>query len=446
MTTLQEYLDNKYPTQAEKEQVKEVSIASTFIPTFTEHGSWFAKDVYGEIKGGKLNLSKYSNLELIKIENSALKSSLTELILGKKINLKEVDLQCSEFVSLNFSECPSLEKIWLQNCQITSIDFLNTLPNPEKLKELRVSDNKIQSTDIAFFSYFKNLRTLKLGTTRNNLENKKLNQFYGSFKSWKDLGKLEDICIEATDVDSGLEYLPFSLAKSTSQEKEEITEGYAKIECSPYNTNAKCKSIQDELRPFDYDLEAWQLAHPESMLKSRPEYFTNPETKEQWITALENKISKNKETLNYIIQNEFEKAKKIERLKNKIQNLDQTKKEMVDKATQTDFTDKQTEENQELKKKLAKLEIQLAKINLEQQPTLIKNYLALIEDKERKIKEIEQERDRLIDTCGSNTHNINFIWNKKEKELEPLKQELQQLKSEWQSQQLTQQVYYPSKQ
>lgn len=78
----------------------------------------------------------------------------------------------------------------------------------------------------------------------------KHNQFYGSLKSYQNLTKLKGICIEATDVNEGLEYLPFSLAKATRGGK------YIKIECSSHDTNAKCSAIQNELRPFNYDLEA----------------------------------------------------------------------------------------------------------------------------------------------------------------------------------------------
>lgn len=91
-----------------------------------------------------------------------------------------------------------------------------------------------------------------------DLKGGKHNKFYGSFKSWKNLTKLETICIEATDVNEGLEHLPESLVLSTIREKERDKEkgGYYKIECSPHSTNAKCSQIQDQLRPFNYDLGA----------------------------------------------------------------------------------------------------------------------------------------------------------------------------------------------
>ncbi|CAG8507087.1 7575_t:CDS:1, partial [Ambispora gerdemannii] len=79
----------------------------------------------------------------------------------------------------------------------------------------------------------------------------KRNQFYGSLKSYQSLTKLKSICIEATDVNEGLEYLPESLVKETKGGGK-----YSSIECSPNDTNARCSQIQDQLRPFNYDLEA----------------------------------------------------------------------------------------------------------------------------------------------------------------------------------------------
>src|SRR5207237_1525629 len=109
-------------------------------------------------------------------------------------------------------------------------DFLNQLPNPEKLKRLVIYNNNIQPTDIEFFSKFINLRSLKIGEISTSRV--KYNRFYGSLKSYQNLTKLEMICIEATDVNYVLEYLPESLAKSTKEQAQadQNKGGYRKIE------------------------------------------------------------------------------------------------------------------------------------------------------------------------------------------------------------------------
>jgi len=135
----------------------------------------------------------------------------------------------------------------------TSVDFLNTLPNPEKLTKLNIKDNNIQPTDIEIFRKFTNLETLNIGTSEIALKVGKLNKFYGSLKSYQNLTKLEAICIESTDVDEGLEYLPRSLVELTSGRIEPLPYSFR---CLPHIPEAKVKAIRDQLRPFNYDLEA----------------------------------------------------------------------------------------------------------------------------------------------------------------------------------------------
>jgi hypothetical protein len=77
----------------------------------------------------------------------------------------------------------NLECFNLGDNKITSTDFLNTLPNPEKLKILMISCNNIQPTNISVFSRFINLKVLKIGVMDYALKQGKRNQFYGSFKS-----------------------------------------------------------------------------------------------------------------------------------------------------------------------------------------------------------------------------------------------------------------------
>ncbi|CAI2193892.1 6002_t:CDS:2 [Funneliformis geosporum] len=160
------------------------------------------------------------------------------------INFTNYDLDLREFkkltklycynnnlTSLDVNGCINLTILCCQNNNLTSVDFLNKLPNPEKLKELRIYSNNIQPTNIEVFSKFTNFE----------------NRNYG-----------EGICIEATDVNEGLEYLPSFLVKLTKYKarNDKIKGGYTLIECSPHDTNTKCVAIQNELRPFNYDVRA----------------------------------------------------------------------------------------------------------------------------------------------------------------------------------------------
>ncbi|CAG8741373.1 1531_t:CDS:2, partial [Racocetra persica] len=185
MTTLQEYLDQTYPTKQEKERVGVI--------------------YFTDISPKKREKIAENRIPEVRIDGSYLKTPLTKL------------------------------------------KFKN-LPNPELMKILNIYNNNIQPTDIEVFSKFVNLTCLKIGTEKEVFRNGKHNKFYGSLKSYKNLTKLERICIEATDVDSGLEHLPMSLAKSTAKRAIENEEGgYLFIECSPHD--ALLAAIKPEASP-----------------------------------------------------------------------------------------------------------------------------------------------------------------------------------------------------
>src|SRR5947209_3022376 len=107
-----------------------------------------------------------------------------DLDLREYRNLWILNLMGSNLTSINLSGCELLRTLRLENNQLTSADFLNTLPNPEKLTDLCIYNNNIQPTNISIFSKFVNLKTyLKIGTIKSDLEKGKHNKFYGSFKS-----------------------------------------------------------------------------------------------------------------------------------------------------------------------------------------------------------------------------------------------------------------------
>ena len=213
MTTLQEYLNEKYPTEEDKEKVKKINISAILARLMQK------QDFKPQNPEESLDLSEYKNLESL---------SLNECKITK----------------IEIGDLPNLTNLTLTHNYLTSVEFLNQLSNPKKLETLVIGSNNIQPTDIEVFSRFVNLKELKIGTTSIGLEKGKRNKFYGFFKSWKNLTKLTKICIEATDVNEGLEYLPSSLKK------------IYEVDCQSHNTNAKCSAIQNELRPFNYDLEA----------------------------------------------------------------------------------------------------------------------------------------------------------------------------------------------
>jgi len=285
MTTLQEYLNEKYTKEVlTSDCVASLSsqsnqdlygdlygdlIKNLISPDVTEETKRKIERVKKEVKeiniteinkeregqgitklleGDELDLSEYTGLEKVLINGSYLLFPLTKITLGNNSNLTELD--CS-------------------SNRLTSVDFLNQLTNPEKLTSLHISDNNIETTDIAVFSKFVSLEELRIGTTKKGLKKNKNNKFYGSLKAFENLSKLEDINIEATDIDSGLEYLPSWLAEITAvltgnehakkslNRAKEVLEIYEdEIACSSHDTKSKCSVIYNELKIFNFNLKA----------------------------------------------------------------------------------------------------------------------------------------------------------------------------------------------
>ncbi|RHZ35245.1 hypothetical protein [endosymbiont GvMRE of Glomus versiforme] len=402
MTTLQEWLDKKYPTKEERKKVEKVENNTThFRLTFydTEKYDKKKKEIEEEYKKSRdsIWLSDLSKEEQNKKLDQAIIKSLEEgsdledeyrsralfkkfkkggLDLSEYTNLKSLKIAKTSLTKLELSKCNKLISLECGENQLTSIDFLIQLPCPEKLERLEIYDNNIESTTLEFLRPFTNLKDCKLGEniSKNKKEKKELeqrlqsktyNKFYGSLEPIKNLTKLEKLCIAGTDVDEGIEYIPTKIAKLSTEavKKGENPTQLNLIDCQPLRPSAKVAKIQNELRLFNYDIEAWQLAHPEKMLIARPELFTNPDSREKWLEALNNKITQSQETLNHIT-----KIAKTARLETKIQELElakstihqqtQTEFSTQDKGTQTDLAAEQTtkleQKNQQLKKNYEK--------------------------------------------------------------------------------------------
>ncbi|CAG8506187.1 10168_t:CDS:2 [Gigaspora margarita] len=350
MTTLQEYLDSKYPTKENKEKVKEIIITDKIkqIMEYSlnrENIKEILEDKSGgvnkrleeffegllkktkeksrekseeEMDLGELDLTEYPNLEKVRIIKSCfLKNPLTKLELGTKLKLMVLDCYRNKLTSLDISGCPNLTVLDIStnrltnldiskctdlkeiNCaknNLNSVDFLTKLPNPEKLEELLIYDNNIQPTTLDFLRPFVNLKDCKLGLNRHglyweNVANDRYNRFYGSLEPIKNLTKLEEFCIAGTDVEEGLEYIPTGITELSAQAVKEGKNAMMKnlIDCQPLRPNSKVQKIQDELQ------------------------------------------------LDKVKTTEKEKFPKIARLETKIQELELAKS-AIEKQTQTDFS------------------------------------------------------------------------------------------------------------
>lgn len=268
MVTLQEYLNSKYKTDESKLHVEEIDIREI-------HYERRDQDTTELLDGGVLDLRSYVNLK---------KLYITGHDIGSKPNNDSGIYFNTPIIKLDLSTCICIEYLDASYQALTNVDFLMHLPQPEKLKILKIYDNNIQTTDIEVFSKFINLNSLVIGTSNireNSLAKGKLNKFYGSLKSLNVLSKLKLLYFDSTDIDSGLEFLPKSLLNeyeerlkvkfvSYSDSKlslKTIIEaqdnvGYNIIRCDSERNNAKCLKLYNQLNFFRNNLKFMWLLFP----------------------------------------------------------------------------------------------------------------------------------------------------------------------------------------
>jgi len=150
---------------------------------------------------GILDLSSFSNLELL----HCLNTGLTSLSVSNCLNLKRINCFGNQLTNIDFSNCLYLEQLYCFNNKLTSLsvnDCLNlkelccynnqltslNLPkknnltsvfvsdnclttfnynclNPLTLKDLKIHNNNLAATDLQVFAPFINLTDLRIGNS-----------------------------------------------------------------------------------------------------------------------------------------------------------------------------------------------------------------------------------------------------------------------------------------
>jgi Leucine-rich repeat (LRR) protein len=78
--------------------------------------------------------------------------------------IKKLYISNTYISELDLSNCEELKELYIScNVNITSIDFLSSLPHLEKLKRLEINNNNIHSTNLDFLRPFVNLERLDIG-------------------------------------------------------------------------------------------------------------------------------------------------------------------------------------------------------------------------------------------------------------------------------------------
>lgn len=151
MTTIQEFLN------------KDKNTEYIYI-----EGNWY----HSMLDGGELDLSTFPNVKKININGINIKSPLTKITLKNLTKLEELHLWYTEIKDLN---------------------FLNELPNPEKLRVLSIPSNNFAKSDLTVFERFTNLSELNISNVGNHGEKSGIfNRFEGKLTPFlKNIGKLD---------------------------------------------------------------------------------------------------------------------------------------------------------------------------------------------------------------------------------------------------------------
>jgi len=233
MTNAQKWLNKNYPVK-KRNEITELNIDHNSLG-FWQKGE---KDLEGSI-----NLKGFTNLKKLSFYYN------------------------KELTDLDLSDCNELQKIEGFDCNLTSINFLNTLPNPEKLINLDICGNNIALSDLTCFSKFTNLKKLKIGSitggsdpsSRERFAKGIYNRFYGSLKPLQNLKELKKLSIANTDIDSGLEYL------SESLEFIETRVGFEELE----KKDAKVNNLHEILELCEGSIVRWREENPDLVRKAQ---------------------------------------------------------------------------------------------------------------------------------------------------------------------------------
>lgn len=189
MTNAQTWLNNNYPL-SRRNRVTKLLICcdiyqrhevfqSEIAPQFDRNNTHYLID--SESLTGILDLSSFSRLRKLMIKKQFIRK-------------------------LFLTNCHNLEEIYAEDNLLREI----SLPNSAgKLNTISLVNNNFPAQDLFLFSHFINLKFLHLGTNNNwRIINNIYNRWNGSLFHLRDLTELFELDINATDIDSGLEYLP----------------------------------------------------------------------------------------------------------------------------------------------------------------------------------------------------------------------------------------------
>lgn len=245
----------------------------------------------------------------------------------------------------------------------------------------------------------------------------------------KNLTELKTICIESTDIDSGLEYLPNSLNEAQYDTDTEVPNiNRSRVFCSPKKRpGSKVAKIKEQLRPYNYDLKAWKLVNKKypDLVKQRDELLDKireieSELDQVKIQELENFLTRQKSTSQEIIAElerkvevkETELTKQKEEIARLEKQLESSEQENI---TLNSLLSEEKNKNRVLSSELLSLKKHFLQIEIQE---IKKDCYRLLNEKEEikvKFNELLQEIEIMVkDGQENNPYARKLISLKKE--------------------------------
>src|SRR5437763_16425330 len=97
------------------------------------------------------------NIINLNIKEKELEGSLQ---LKNFINLEELNCSHNQLADLDLTDCRDLQKLDCSFNYLTNVNFLQTIPRPQKLEILMPGENNIIATTLDIFKRFRNLKRL----------------------------------------------------------------------------------------------------------------------------------------------------------------------------------------------------------------------------------------------------------------------------------------------
>jgi hypothetical protein len=244
MVNAQEWLDQNYPPEGTciRETADEWLIFGTGWNNINKKRSEIIKlNISDEELEGDLKLEGFINLR----ELGCFSNQITSLKIIGSPDLESLICSVNKIVELDVSNFSKLKTLYCYENLLTGLD----LSQNKDLEYLKIDDNNFPAQDLSFLSHLVNLKGLQMGNIMSweDLNPEIYNHFSGSLKPLKNLTQLETLNISNTNLDSGLEYLPFSLKSfSCPADKEK---------------DVKVKTLEEELKEYGEVGESEEFIH-----------------------------------------------------------------------------------------------------------------------------------------------------------------------------------------